>query len=107
MAVVEIKGFAKKFGTKTVHRDINLTVEKGECVALLGGSGSGKRVILRSMIGLERPDKGQVIVNGEDISHFTQDQLLHVRRQVAYVFQGGALFDSMSVHENLAYPLRE
>ena len=107
MAVVEIKNFGKKYGSKTVHRDINLKVEKGECLGLIGGSGSGKSVILRSMIGLERPDKGQVIINGSDISCFTESQLMNIRKKVAYVFQGGALFDSMSVYENLAYPLRE
>ena len=107
MAVVEIKHFAKKFSGKVVHKDINLTIEKGECVALLGGSGAGKSVILRSLIGLEKPDQGDVIINGENISSFNEDQLLHIRKQVAYVFQGGALFDSMSVAENLAYPLRE
>jgi phospholipid/cholesterol/gamma-HCH transport system ATP-binding protein len=107
MDLIVVKNFMKKFGNKTVHRDINLTVRKGECVGLIGGSGSGKSVILRSLIGLERPDGGQIIIDGKDISKGSESDLVELRKRVAYVFQGGALFDSMNVYENLAYPLRE
>ena len=105
--VIEVKDFKKSFGTKAVHRGVNLHVEKGECVALIGGSGAGKSVILRSLIGLERPDAGEVLIFGSDIGPLSEKQLIPLRQKVAYVFQGGALFDSMTVEDNLAYPLRE
>lgn len=105
--VIELKNFRKSFGSKTVHKDINFSVKKGECVGLLGGSGIGKSVLLRSLIGLEKPDSGQVLIQGTDICGFSEAELVAVRKNVAYVFQGGALFDSMSVYDNLAYPLRE
>lgn len=106
-AMIEFRHFQKSFGKKQVHRDISFAVEAGECLGLLGGSGAGKSVILRSLIGLEKPDAGQVLVDGIDISNMTESELIAVRRKVAYVFQNGALFDSMTVYENLAYPLRE
>jgi phospholipid/cholesterol/gamma-HCH transport system ATP-binding protein len=107
MSVIEVKNFKKSFGTKVVHRDISFFVRKGECMGLIGGSGTGKSVILRSLIGLEKPDSGQIIINGIDITHMSERELLEVRKKVAYAFQNGALFDSMTVFENLAYPLRE
>lgn len=105
--VIELRNFKKSFGTKLVHKDINFYVRKGECVGLLGGSGIGKSVLLRSLIGLEKPDSGQVVIQGTDITTYKEPQLIAIRKKVAYVFQGGALFDSMSVYDNLAYPLRE
>ena len=107
MAVIEVKHFAKSFDGRPVHRDVSFTVEKGECVGLVGGSGIGKSVVLRSLIGLERPDAGEIWIDGEEISKLKERELVHIRKKVAYVFQNGALFDSMSVYENLAYPLRE
>jgi phospholipid/cholesterol/gamma-HCH transport system ATP-binding protein len=107
MAVLEVRNFKKMFGDKVVHRGVTFKVEKGECLGLMGGSGSGKSVILRSLIGLEKPDDGNIFVEGVDIAKFNEKQLVEIRRKVAYVFQGGALFDSMTVFENLAYPLRE
>ena len=106
-AVVSIRGFKKSFGKKLVHRDVSLDLRAGECLGLIGGSGTGKSVILRSLIGLERPDAGAILVDGVDITHMSETELIEIRKKVAYVFQGGALFDSMSVYENLAYPLRE
>ena len=106
-AVLEVKNFKKRFGGKIVHKDVSFSLEKGECLGLLGGSGAGKSVILRSLIGLEKPDEGQILVQGENITDMTERQLVEIRKKVAYVFQNGALFDSMSVYENLAYPLRE
>jgi len=104
--VAEFREFKKSFGTKVVHKGVSFALHKGECLGLLGGSGQGKSVILRSLIGLEKPDSGQVLIDGEDIVPMTEDQLISIRKKVAYVFQNGALFDSMSVYENLAYPLR-
>jgi phospholipid/cholesterol/gamma-HCH transport system ATP-binding protein len=107
MSVIEVKEFRKSFGAKEVHRGVTFAVKKGECVGLIGGSGAGKSVILRSLIGLEKPDSGVINVFGQNIVPLTEDELIEVRKKVAYVFQGGALFDSMSVFDNLAYPLRE
>ncbi len=104
--VVEFEHFQKSFDNKPVHRDISFTLHQGECLGLLGGSGVGKSVILRSLIGLEKPDKGRILVEGQDIVPLQETELIEVRKKVAYVFQNGALFDSMSVYENLAYPLR-
>jgi phospholipid/cholesterol/gamma-HCH transport system ATP-binding protein len=107
MALIEIKNFKKSFGTKLVHEDVTFYVKQGECLGLVGGSGAGKSVILRSLIGLEKPDSGQIEIEGVDITQLSENQLISVRKKVAYAFQGGALFDSQSVFNNLAYPLRE
>lgn len=106
MAVIEIKDFRKSFGTKQVHNGVNFTVNKGECLGLVGGSGAGKSVILRSLIGLEKADSGSIIINSVDITRMSENDLIEVRKKVAYVFQNGALFDSMTVFDNLAYSLR-
>lgn len=105
--LIEVQQFKKRFGTKEVHKGVNFSVRKGECLGLIGGSGTGKSVLLRSLIGLEKPDSGQILFNGEDITQLSENELIDVRKKVAYAFQGGALFDSMTVYENLAYPLRE
>lgn len=107
MALIEVKHFSKSFGGRPVHRDVSFVVNEGECLGLVGGSGIGKSVVLRSLIGLERPDGGEIWIEGENIARYNEKQLVPIRKKVAYVFQNGALFDSMSVHDNLAYPLRE
>ena len=106
MVVIEIKDFKKSFGTKLVHDGVNFTVNEGECLGLVGGSGAGKSVILRSLIGLEKADAGSIIINSKDITRMSENDLVEVRKKVAYVFQNGALFDSMTVFDNLAYSLR-
>lgn len=106
MALIEIIDFRKSFSHKSVHEGVTFYVKKSECLGLVGGSGAGKSVILRSLIGLEKPDSGQILIDGTDIVKFTEKDLIEIRKKVAYVFQGGALFDSMTVYENLAYPLR-
>ncbi len=105
--MIEVKNFRKSFGKKVIHADVSFKVGKGECMGLIGGSGAGKSVILRSLIGLEKPDSGQIIIDGDEISRYRESELVNIRKKVAYVFQGGALFDSMTVFENLAYPLKE
>lgn len=107
MDVIEVKNFQKSFRGKQVHRDISFKVHQGECLGLVGGSGVGKSVILRSLIGLEKADAGSILIEGQDIVGLSEKELTPVRVKVAYVFQNGALFDSLSVFENLAYPLRE
>jgi phospholipid/cholesterol/gamma-HCH transport system ATP-binding protein len=105
--VIEFKGVTKKFGSKLVLDNVDLGVRRGEVLVILGGSGTGKSVSLRQMNGLDHPDSGQVFVDGVDISHFDEDQLGPIRRKVGMLFQGGALFDSMTVFENIAFALRE
>lgn len=107
MAVIEVKNFKKAFGSKVVHEDVSFYVKKGECLGLVGGSGAGKSVILRSLIGLERPDSGSIQIEGQEVTKLSEIQWIQVRKKVAYAFQGGALFDSMTVFQNLAYPLLE
>lgn len=105
--LIQVEGVYKKFGGKTVHNGIDLDIYKGEVLTLMGGSGSGKSVLLRSLIGLEKPDRGHIYFRGQDIVTLDEQQLVEVRKRIAYVFQYGALFDSFTVKENLAYPLRE
>jgi len=107
LPVVEFKGVSKAFGSKKVLDRVDLVVHRGEVLVILGGSGTGKSVSLRQMNGLDHPDEGKVFVDGVDISTFTEEQLGPVRRKVGMLFQGGALFDSMTVFENVAFALRE
>ncbi len=105
--MINIKNFNKSFGKKVIHKDVSFYVREGECLGLVGGSGVGKSVILRSLIGLEKPDSGQIEIDGIEVHKLREEEMIPLRQKVAYVFQGGALFDSMTVQENLAYPLRE
>lgn len=107
MAMIQVKNFAKAFDGRPVHTDVSFSVHQGECLGLVGGSGIGKSVVLRSLIGLEKPDQGEIWIEGKEISKLKERELIPIRQKVAYAFQNGALFDSMSVYENLAYPLRE
>ena len=97
----------KRFGSKSVLRGVNLAVQEGETMVILGGSGTGKSVLLRHTIGLLQPDRGRVLVEGREITGLSEDELRPVRKAIGMLFQGGALFDSMDVFENVAYPLRE
>ncbi len=105
--LLEVKNLKKSFGSKIVHEDINFKLYKGECLGLLGGSGTGKSVILRALIGLEKIDSGRILFENEEIQNLDEDHWQDIRKKISYVFQNGALFDSLSVRENLAYPLRE
>ena len=104
---LQVKNLHKTFGDKKVHQGITFDLKKGEILGLFGGSGTGKSVVLRSIIGLEKPDKGEIFFKNQDITRLNERQLTPVRTQISYVFQNGALFDSLTVEENLAYPLRE
>ena len=97
----------KGFGPKKVLRGVNLAVSRGETVVVLGGSGSGKSVLLRHAVGLFRPDAGQIFVDGVDISEIEEDELIETRKKVGMLFQSGALFDSMTVRENVSFALFE
>jgi phospholipid/cholesterol/gamma-HCH transport system ATP-binding protein len=105
--VVELRGVQKAFGRKQVLRGVDLAIRAGETFTILGGSGSGKTVCLKHMIGLLKADAGRVLAFGEDITSAAEDRLIPVRKNAAMIFQGAALFDSLSVYENVAYPLRE
>lgn len=97
----------KAFGDKQVLRGLSLAIPRGETVVILGGSGSGKSVLLRHAIGLHQPDAGKVWVDGTEISGLADAELVETRKKVAMLFQAGALFDSMTVAENVAFALRE
>ena len=104
---VEFQDLHKSYGPKQVLRGATLKVYRGEVLVILGGSGTGKSVTLRHMLGLEVPDSGRVIVEEEDITDLPEEELYRVRKKFGMLFQSGALFDSMTVFENVAFPLRE
>ncbi len=106
-AFIECRNVFKSLGDKAVLRGVNLTVEQGETMVILGGSGAGKTVLLKHMNGLMGPDAGEVFLDGLEISCMAEEDLREVRKKVAMVFQGCALFDSLTVGENVAYPLNE
>jgi phospholipid/cholesterol/gamma-HCH transport system ATP-binding protein len=105
--IIEVIDVEKGFETTPVLKGVSLELQKGETLVVMGGSGSGKTVLLRLIAGLLQPDAGQIRVFGENIEHLSEEELLPIRRRLGYVFQGAALFDSLSVYENVAYPLRE
>lgn len=105
-SVIEIRKLNKSFGSNHVLRDFEMDLPKGENIAVLGKSGSGKSVLIKCIIGLYAPDQGLIRLLGEDISEFDQDQWDQMRRRVGFLFQSNALYDSMTVRENLEFPLR-
>jgi len=105
--MIEIIGLHKSFGNNHVLRGVNLKIDKGESVVVIGGSGSGKTVLLKHIIGLLRPDKGTVMVDGVDISKLNENELNDLRKKFGMLFQSSALFDSMSVWENVGFGLKQ
>lgn len=103
---VEVKNLHKSFGEQKVLKGVSAKVYKGETLVLLGGSGGGKSVLMKHFLGLLSPDEGEVIVEGENISKMSERELGKIRRKVGMMFQNGALFDSMTVGQNIAFPLR-
>jgi phospholipid/cholesterol/gamma-HCH transport system ATP-binding protein len=106
-ALIRFGGLWKSFGPKKIYEDLSLEVRKGETLTIIGGSGTGKSVLLKCLIGLLYPDRGEVSFDGVEVTSLDEHGLREVRKRVAMVFQGAALFDSLSVAENIAYPLRE
>ncbi len=105
-AIAELTSVRKSFGAQVIYDDLSLAIERGETLTVLGASGSGKSVMLKMLIGLVRPDSGSIRVVGQEIATLPEAALLPLRRRVSMLFQGAALFDSLSVGENVAYPLR-
>jgi phospholipid/cholesterol/gamma-HCH transport system ATP-binding protein len=99
--MIELRGVKKRFGAQVILDGVDFDVREGETVALLGPSGTGKSVLLKTIIGLITPDAGQVIVDGKDVPLLKRDELAELRKTIGYVFQNGALFDSMNVFENV------
>jgi phospholipid/cholesterol/gamma-HCH transport system ATP-binding protein len=104
--VISLQHLYKAFAGKEVLRDMSIDVERGESLVIVGGSGTGKSVTLKHIIGLIRPDRGRVVIDGTEINGMKEVDLNRFRRRFGMAFQEGALFDSMSVFENIAFPLR-
>jgi len=105
--MIEIKGLYKSFGTKKVLNGIDLTIEKGETLVIIGRSGEGKSVLIKHIVGLLVPDSGYVKVENEIVSEVSRKKLYELRKKFGFLFQGAALFDSMTVEENVSLPLVE
>lgn len=105
--VFELRNLYKRFGDNVIYEDMNLTIEQGETYTIIGGSGMGKSVCLKLMIGLLPYEGGHVLFKGQEVGDMDREQLRELRRNVSMVFQGGAMFDSMSVLDNVTYALRE
>lgn len=104
--MIEVRDLRKSFGAQNVLDDVSFRIERGESVAIIGRSGGGKSVLLKHIIGLMKPDSGEVLIDGENIAPMNERQLLRVRLKFGMVFQSAALFDSMTVAENVAFALR-
>ena len=107
MALIEFRDVHKAFGKKRVYRGLSLHVETGEALTIIGGSGQGKSVMLKMLIGLLSVDSGEIIFDGQCVSKLSEAEYRPIRRRIAMLFQASALFDSLNVHENVAYGLRE
>lgn len=105
--VVSIRSIVNRFGEQLIHDDVNLDVTRGEVMGIVGGSGSGKSVLLRTILGLHKPTAGQVLIEGADITAMSERQLLNVKHRYGVTFQHGALFSALTVAENIQLPLRE
>src|SRR5580704_17965938 len=104
---IRFRNVKKAFGPKKIYAGLTLDLQRGETITVMGASGSGKSVLLKMLIGLIKPDSGEILFEGQDVAKMSDDQLTEVRRRIAYLFQGAALFDSLSVGENVAYGLLE
>lgn len=105
--IIEFIDVHKSFNSNYVLKGINLGIKKGENLCILGGSGSGKTVILKELCGLINVDKGKILIEGEDLTALNEDETIRVRKKIGMLFQGSALFDSLDVYENIAFPIRQ
>ncbi len=106
-AIIEVKNLTNRFGSQTVHDGLDLSIYSGEVLGVVGGSGSGKSVLMRSIIGLQKPTGGEVWIEGKDITKMRKRQRLAMQRLWGVLFQNGALFSSLNVRDNVALPIRE
>ena len=107
MALIELRKVSKRFGRQVVLRELDLAIEAGKCLVVIGASGSGKSVMLKHIVGLLQPDSGEVWFAGQRLDNKSERQLAHLRQRFGFLFQMGALFDSMNVQDNIAFPLVE
>ncbi|MFH2060441.1 MAG: ATP-binding cassette domain-containing protein [Pseudomonadota bacterium] len=105
--LIEFKNISKSFGSLSVLRGVNLSIYAGEALAIIGKSGTGKSVLLKHIIGLVKPDSGQILINGEPIDHLETEKLRSFQKSLSYMFQDNALFDFLNIFENIALPLKE
>src|SRR2546430_8243409 len=106
-SMIRVCSLKKKIGQQEILRGIDLEVSTGETLAIIGRSGGGKSVLLKHLVGLMQPDTGEIWIQGQNIIGMSERQLGEIRKKVGILFQGGALFDSMTVEDNIAFPLRE
>ena len=106
-AAISVVGLTKKFGPQTIWEDISFDVPRGEITVILGPSGTGKSVLLKHFVGLLKPTSGHVYVEGQDIPTLNEHDLFEVRKKFGVLFQDGALFGSLNIQDNVAFPLRE
>jgi phospholipid/cholesterol/gamma-HCH transport system ATP-binding protein len=104
--MIEFKNLIKKFGERTIFNGISFRIQEGEILFILGTSGTGKSVLFKTLVGLMQPDSGEIWIDGEETSKYSEDEYLRIRRKVGMVFQQPALFDSFSVFDNVAFGLR-
>src|SRR6185436_19751087 len=104
---IEFRDVLLAFDDRVILDHLSFKVMKGETKIILGGSGGGKSTIIKLVLGLLKPDEGQVLVDGEDVTNYSEEQMMSVRKKIGMVFQEGALFDSLSVYDNVAYRLHE
>ncbi len=105
--MIEIKNLRKRFGDKEVLSGVNLNIDKGITLVIIGRSGCGKSVLLKHIIGLLTPDEGEILIEGQNISTMNEKNIYEIRKQFGFLFQGAALFDSMNVEENIGLALKE
>lgn len=103
--MIEVKSIQKKFGDKTVIYDVSAAMKAGQCNLIIGSSGSGKTVLMKCMVGLFQPDKGEILYDGQDFTAMSTEQKKEIRKEIGMLFQGSALFDSQTVEENVLFPL--
>ena len=104
---IKVEGLTKRFGSQTIWNDVTLTLPAGEISVMLGPSGTGKSVFLKTLVGLLKPDNGSIWINGQDLTRLREHDLYEVRKLFGVLFQDGALFGSMNLYDNIAFPLRE
>ncbi|HEV7608820.1 MAG TPA: ATP-binding cassette domain-containing protein, partial [Steroidobacteraceae bacterium] len=105
--IIEVRGLVNRFGSQVVHDHLDMTVEQGEVFGIVGGSGSGKSVLLRSILGLQRPQAGEVLMSGQDLTQLSTAALKHIKATYGVTFQQGALFSSLTVLQNVQLPMLE